>query len=201
VQVISQLSGLQSTIDYLRTPRPYVTWLSPSTSTMSARSRRMQGSIGSSWDDTAYNSNEDASIHTASDSGSDQDFDDSDLETVQENTDKATPLLSKTTRASLPRGYETPTNTPTRATARHSQTGSSRGAPKISSARSAPVSGEPSFIMPRASVNASLNDLMDDYANQTPTRNSQLRSRKQHLSSSRTASGASPTTCISFTKI
>jgi hypothetical protein len=48
--------------------------------------------------------------------------------------------------------------------------------------------------MPRASVNASLNDLMDDYSNQTPTRNSQLRSRKQHMSSSRTASGASPKT-------
>jgi hypothetical protein len=37
--------------------------------------------------------------------------------------------------------------------------------------------------MPRASVNSSLSNLMDDYANGTPTRNSQLRSRKQPQSS------------------
>jgi hypothetical protein len=159
---------------------------------MGARSRRMQDSIGSSWGDAGYISDEDVSMHTASDPETDQDFDDSDLEVVQENTDKATPLLSRTTRASIPRGHETPTNTPTRATARHSKTGSSRGTPRTSSVRSTPASNEPSFIMPRASVSASLNDLMDGYANQTPTRNSQMRSRKQHLPSPRTSAGASP---------
>jgi hypothetical protein len=160
---------------------------------MSARSRRIQGSIGDSWSDAGYTSDE--SIHIASGPESDSGFDDSDNDIVQENTDKATPLLSKSSRASLPRGHEAATSTPTRATARHSQTGSLRGAPQASSprsSRSTPVSGEPSFIMPRASVSASLNDLMDDYANQTPTRNSQLRSRRQHSSSSRTSAGASP---------
>jgi hypothetical protein len=161
---------------------------------MSARSRRMQDSIGSSWGDAGYTSDEGVSIHTASDPESDQDFDDSDTDIAHKNTDKATPLLSRTTRASLPRGHESPTKTPTRATARHSKTGSSRGTPRTSSVRSTPASNEPSFIMPRASVSASLNDLMDDYGNQTPSRKSQQRSRKQQTSPLRASAGASPKT-------
>ncbi|KAH4269053.1 hypothetical protein HBI04_060860 [Parastagonospora nodorum] len=147
---------------------------------MATRSRRMQGSIGSSWDEGGYSSEDGASIHTASNSEGEEGFEESD----KEYTDKATPLLSRSTRASLPQRHETPTNTPTRATARHSQNGSSQSTPRpIKSSRSTPQSVEPSFIMPRAPMNSSLDNLMDDYANGTPTRNSQLRNRKQRQDS------------------
>lgn len=159
---------------------------------MSARSRRLQGSMGSSWGDAEYSSDDEGSIQTASNSEGDKDFGDSDKESDQEYTDKATPLLSKSTRASLPQHHESPTSTPTRATARHSQNGSSMTTPRPSeSRRSTPKSAEPSFIMPRASVSGSLSGLMDDYANATPTRNSQLRSRKQRQSSSDSPSASS----------
>jgi hypothetical protein len=46
--------------------------------------------------------------------------------------------------------------------------------------------------MPRASVNGSLDGLMDDYASGTPTRNSQLRSRRQREVSSRNSPRVSP---------
>ncbi|EAT78443.2 hypothetical protein SNOG_14206 [Parastagonospora nodorum SN15] len=129
---------------------------------MATRSRRMQGSIGSSWDEGGYSSEDGASIHTASNSEGEEGFEESD----KEYTDKATPLLSRSTRASLPQRHETPTNTPTRATARHSQNGSSQSTPRpIKSSRSTPQSVEPSFIMPRAPMNSSLDNLMDDYAN------------------------------------
>jgi hypothetical protein len=154
---------------------------------MSARSRRLQGSMGSSWGDADYSTDDEGSIQTASNSEGDH-FGESDKESDQEYTDKATPLLSKSTRASLPQHHESPTNTPTRATARHSQNGSSLTTPRPSksskSKRSTPKSAEPSLIMPRASANGgSLSGLMDDYANGTPTRNSQLRSRRQRQSS------------------
>jgi hypothetical protein len=152
----------------------------------------MQGSVGSSWGDAGYSSDDNASIHTASDSESDQDFDDSDKERLREYTDKATPLLSRSTRVSVPQIHESPTNTPTRATARHSQNRSSRGTPRTKSSHSTPGSAEPTFIMPRAAVNGSLNDLMEDYASRTPTRHSQLRSRKQNQSSLRNSAAASP---------
>jgi hypothetical protein len=163
---------------------------------MSARSRRLRGSIGSSWGDAGYSSDDnDPSIHTASDPNSDADYDNSDQEIIQEYTDKATPLLSRSTRASLPQRHETPTNTPTRATARHSQNASSKGTPRSkNSIRSTADPTEPSLIMPRASVNGSLDNLMGDYASGTPTRNSHLRSRKQHESSSRNSFRESPRT-------
>lgn len=142
---------------------------------MSARSRQLQGSMGSSWDDGGYSPDEDVSVHTASDS--DLDLGSSDKEMVQEDTDKATPLLSRSTRASSTQQYETPTKTPNRATARHSQTGSSRGTPRSTkSSRSTPGSAEPSFIMPGSSRKGSLNRQMEEY-NNTPTRNSELRQR------------------------
>ncbi|KAF2032918.1 hypothetical protein EK21DRAFT_59628 [Setomelanomma holmii] len=160
---------------------------------MSARSRRLQGSIGSSWGDASYSSDEDVSIHTASEPGSEQDFETSDKELFQERTDKTTPLLSRTTRASSQQRYETPTNTTHRATARHSQLGSSRHTPQSTkSTRSTPRSAEPRFIMPHATVDSSLNNLMDGYAQGTPTRNSQLRGRKVRQSPLRNTPHASP---------
>ncbi|KAH7086387.1 hypothetical protein FB567DRAFT_527829 [Paraphoma chrysanthemicola] len=160
---------------------------------MSARSRRLQGSMGSSWGDAGYSSDDNVSIHTASDSECDYGFDESDKDIIQEQTDKATPLLSRSTRAISQQRYETPTNTPNRATARHSQTSSSRSTPRSAkSAHSTPGSAEPSFIMPRAAVDDTLSNLMQGYAQGTPTRNSQLRSRKQRPSSSRNTPHASP---------
>jgi len=134
---------------------------------MSARSRRLQNSMGSSWDDGGYSPDEDVSVHSASDS--DVDLSASDQDMVQEDTDKATPLLSRTTRASSNQQYETPTKTPSRATASHSKAGSSRGTPRsVKSSRSTSRSAEPSFIYPKVSGSKSLNRLMDDYSN-SPT--------------------------------
>jgi hypothetical protein len=152
----------------------------------------MQGSIGSSWGDAGYSSDDNASIHTASDSESDPGFGDSDKEGFREYTDKATPLLSGSTRVSVPQTHESPTNTPNRATARHSQNGSAKGTPRTKSTHSTPGSAEPSFIMPRAAVSSSLSSLMEDYANRTPTRNSQFRSRKQSQPSRRNSAATSP---------
>lgn len=59
--------------------------------------------------------------------------------------------------------------------------GSSRTTSRLSSATSSPALTEPSFIMP-----------MDDFGNGTPTRNSQIRSRKPRQFSSRQSSNASP---------
>ncbi|KAF1914374.1 hypothetical protein BDU57DRAFT_519345 [Ampelomyces quisqualis] len=152
---------------------------------MSARSRRMHGSMGSSWDNADYSS-DGASIHTASDDvESDASLEQSQDEMLQEYTDKATPLLSQSTGPSVPQSHEAATSTPTRATARHSQMASSQTTPRNNSARSSPRSSEPSLIMPRASVSGSLNSLMEGYASGTPTRNSQPRSRSQRQPSSR----------------
>lgn len=137
--------------------------------------------MGSSWGDADYSSEDDASIHTASESDSNRGSAESEEERAQENTDAATPLLSERKHTSIPYGQNPSVYTPTRANARHSQMGSSRTVSRISSAQSSPASTEPSFIMP-----------MDDFGNGTPTRNSQLRSRKLRQSSSRSSSIASP---------
>jgi hypothetical protein len=148
--------------------------------------------MGSSWGDADYSS-DGASIHTASDDGeSEGSLEESQDEMLREYTDKATPLLSKSTRPSVPQSHEAATSTPTRATARHSQMGSSQTTPRNNSARSSPRSAEPSLIMPRASVNDSLNGLMENYANGTPTRNAQLRNRNQRQQSLRKSSITSP---------
>ncbi|KAH7390923.1 hypothetical protein DE146DRAFT_663079 [Phaeosphaeria sp. MPI-PUGE-AT-0046c] len=149
---------------------------------MSVRAQRLQGSMGSSWGDADYSTGDDTSIHTASDPDSNQDSDGLQEEQGRgEYTDTATPLLSDRKRGSVPRGQDPPNYTPTRNSTRHSQMGSSRTTSRVSSAKSTPASTEPSFIMP-----------MDDFGNGTPTRNSQIRSRKQRQSSSRGSSFASP---------
>jgi hypothetical protein len=71
---------------------------------MSARSRRLEHSLGSSWGDADYASGDDGSIHTPSDEASELELEDSDKETVQEQQTLITPRpkrnnLSKSTPA------------------------------------------------------------------------------------------------------
>ncbi|KAL5119750.1 hypothetical protein ACEQ8H_002356 [Pleosporales sp. CAS-2024a] len=155
---------------------------------MSPQSRRMQGSIRSSWNDGGMVSEDNDSIYTASESEGESSFDTSDKESDQEYADKATPLLSRSSRAALDRQDETPTNTPSKARHGFSQSGSAGSTPRsLTSSRSTPRSAEPRFIMPNVPMDGSMNGSMRGVANSTPTRNSQLRSRKQSQ-----ASGSSP---------
>ncbi|KAH8728346.1 hypothetical protein GQ44DRAFT_702176 [Phaeosphaeriaceae sp. PMI808] len=171
---------------------------------MSARSRppQMQGSMGSSWDDAEYSSDADTSIHTASDpesgldSGIENDaaYDSSDKDFVQEHTDKATPLVSRNARRhSSTQTHATPPQTPDQTAPRHSQIASSTSARRSTTlSRAKSQFTEPSFIMPRASVNGSPSTLASGFVDSTPVRNSQIRSRKQRQPSLRNAPNASP---------
>jgi hypothetical protein len=137
-----------------------------------AHRARVQGSTESSWADADYSPYNSPSVHTASDSDPEAEYDHLDEKTDEEDTDKATPLRS--TRASIPQRHETPTNTPTRANAKHSYNGTSKGTPRSNkTARPTPKSAEPVLMMP----SPSLDETMHQYADQSPTRNSKVRKR------------------------
>ncbi|KAF1851327.1 uncharacterized protein K460DRAFT_362073 [Cucurbitaria berberidis CBS 394.84] len=161
---------------------------------MSARSRRLRGSLGSSWGDADYSSDEGASIHSASDAASEVDLEDFDKEIAHEQLDRATPLPPRTIQASSTPSSQpknAPAKTPTTSsTMRHAQTlGSSRSTPRpVRSMQSTPGEGQygPSFIMP------SMNNSSNTHVNGSPMRDSQARQRKMRHSTSLDALGASP---------
>ncbi|KAF2177641.1 hypothetical protein K469DRAFT_719561 [Zopfia rhizophila CBS 207.26] len=143
-----------------------------------ARSRKLRGSLGDSWGDADYESDEGASIHSASDfrsdSGSETEIlDNQDIADKSENKDVPTPLPTRMTRASSQTPQGTPVKTPVnRVVSRHSQ--SPRTTPKTIS-RSGSL--EPSFIMP------SMSGSIDGFYNGSPLQNSQMRMRKSRRSS------------------
>jgi hypothetical protein len=142
---------------------------------MSARAQRGQGSTGDSWSDADFYPDHTQSVHTASDSDPEAEYDHLDEKTDEEDTDKATPLRS--TRVSRPQHHETPTNTPARANAKHSYNGTSKGTPRSNtSARPTPKSAEPVLMMP----SPSLDETMHNYAGQSPTHKPEPRYRKNH---------------------
>jgi hypothetical protein len=123
---------------------------------MSARSRRLDRSLGSSWGDADYESDDAGSIHSASDDASEVELEGSDKEAAQE--DIATPRQPKTRRNHL--SQSTPTTqsqvTPirkaaSRTKASQSQTiGSGRNTPRSNNVRGTPGQDpiEQTFIMP-----------------------------------------------------
>ncbi|KAF2470932.1 uncharacterized protein BDR25DRAFT_354869 [Lindgomyces ingoldianus] len=139
-----------------------------------ATPRKLRGSLGDSWGDAEYESDGGASIHSASDFGSETDSECENAEheeAVCEDKDVATPLPSRVTRASSRTPQGTPAKTPVnRAISRHSQ--STRSNLK-SQARTTPASEslEPSFIMP------SMSEYGDNRFNGSPLRQSQMRVR------------------------
>ena len=58
---------------------------------MSARSHRLEHSLGSSWGDADYASGDEGSIHSASDEASEVELEGSDKETIQEPQTPVTP--------------------------------------------------------------------------------------------------------------
>ncbi|KAF2868745.1 hypothetical protein BDV95DRAFT_549091 [Massariosphaeria phaeospora] len=118
---------------------------------MSARSRRLGGSLGDSWGDAEYSSDADRSIYTASDLsgvGSESELEE-DEDYTQERPDVAMPLPSRTTRATSKTPQDTAVNTPTRRG--KPQTPTSSGMQSRTS-HSTPETGteslEPSLVMP-----------------------------------------------------
>ncbi|KAF2737170.1 hypothetical protein EJ04DRAFT_431477 [Polyplosphaeria fusca] len=119
---------------------------------MSARSQRLRGSLGESWEEPDYSSDDGASIYSASDLEADpeidSDFEDADMQ--EENKDIPTPLPKRTTRASSQTPQDTPVKTPMNRLPRQSQTPRSSPHSQPRSRRSTPGSQslEPSLIMP-----------------------------------------------------
>jgi hypothetical protein len=118
---------------------------------MSARSRRLDRSLGSSWGDADYESDDAESIHSASDDASEVELEGSDKEAAQE--DIATPRQPRTRRNHLSQSTPTtqPQVTPIRKTASQSQTiGSDRNTPRSNNVQGTPGqdSIEQNFIMP-----------------------------------------------------
>ncbi|KAI4631799.1 uncharacterized protein J4E87_002505 [Alternaria ethzedia] len=115
---------------------------------MSARSRRLEHSLGSSWGDADYASGDEGSIHSASDEASELELEDSDKETVQEPRTTVTPRpkrnhLSKSTPTA--QAQARPVRKPaSRTKASQSQRIGPDRTPK-------PDASEPSFIMPSMS--------------------------------------------------
>ncbi|KAJ4366432.1 hypothetical protein N0V83_008068 [Neocucurbitaria cava] len=144
------------------------------------------GSLGSSWGDADYSSDEGGSIHSASDGASEVDLEDFDQEVAQEQQDVATPLQSRRKQASN-QAQSTPTS---RTSARHSQTlGSANNTPRpAKNIRSTPSRSqhEPSFIMP------SMNNSPNEHFNGSPMRTPQVRQRKMRQSTSQDAPNTSP---------
>jgi hypothetical protein len=140
----------------------------------------VRGSTESSWADADYAPCDTPPVHTPSDSDPEAEYDHLDESTDEEDTDKATPL--RNTRASIPQSHEAPTNSPTRANAKHSYNATSRGTPRSKkTVRPTPKSAEPVLMMP----SPSLDETMHQYADQSPTSSSKLRNRNHRSLSSR----------------
>lgn len=146
----------------------------------------MQGSVGGSWGDVQYDSDGDLIEYSSESDDSSGSLGRDEKERVQENRDKATPLRSSIRTIST-QLHETPTKSPDRANARHSQAGSSKNTPRsIKSSQPTPRSAEPSFIMP------TMNGSISPYGDESPLRNSEYRRRKQRQASERKTPVSSP---------
>ncbi|KAH7344278.1 hypothetical protein BKA66DRAFT_33936 [Pyrenochaeta sp. MPI-SDFR-AT-0127] len=163
---------------------------------MSARSPRLNGSLGSSWNDADYTSDEGVSVYSASDVASEVDLGESDKEVAQGQQDVTTERHSRTRRAQpspstpLIPPHGTPAKTSAnKVTARQSQTLSSpRNTPRpVKGMRTMPGQEryEQNFIMP--SINPP-----NGYLDGSPTRNSQARQRKLRQSTSHDVPSSSP---------
>jgi hypothetical protein len=146
----------------------------------SARCQTLRGSLGDSWGHASYESDDGASVHSASDLESDV-GNESDFGENEEQEDMATPLPNKLTRASSRTPQDTPTKTPTnRGTARQSQSQSSnsnrRSQLRLSQSTPGTGSMEPSFIMPTM-------DQSSTEHSSSPLRNSHLNSNSQSSAS------------------
>ncbi|KAH7138714.1 hypothetical protein B0J11DRAFT_515171 [Dendryphion nanum] len=150
---------------------------------MSARSKRLDRSLGDSWGVAEYDAESDggASIHSGSDFGSEPE---TELD-LHDTAPVATRLSHRVTRASSKEPYSTPLKTSgSHSAARHRQSPRITPRSQFASPQSTPGSGslEPSFVMP------SIYKTPEGFQTGSPLRKSESRIRKSLLRSDRESS-------------